>query len=1174
MAEFKLFAKMWRNFALTLKGRSARHEITKGILVMSNARTKGLTLGRFHLLKGAAVVVALAIVQVQASAEEKKEKGLLNKLAGAVSPKSGERKRNGGTYEMPPTSPGPNVEEDDSKNGDIDKDQSNTRDELQKNLKNKIIWWREWVDEATEEVDKWGYASATGLILIEDTNEGRVGFNNDRTFEQNYLEAGKLQGAAANVIQKSLQTSIEAGYGSDELLKSKDRNTLLREDIEREQLAQQATDARRLSALKQELEEDRLERQIEQEELLHKRQVAADQVQFDIQKQEVVDAAVKLQAQKATLQQEQAKLLVREERLLELQGKSDSGEQLSSTETTELNQLNGGAEVAGSVASQQANVAEVTQKVNDLQANYNLKFGQFRVGTGAGSKLPDVMPSLTATGSVTTVLTRAEYIAIAESHGFTDDTKFTDAEKASLARLGVNITDVGNLKAYKGKQIHERGGFGDVNLSVDFVKAAENPIKDYFDPSPVKRTFSEPGSLIPEGTEIGLSVDDKQIMAASTTVSGKLLELMAHPKGLPENTRAFLGITQISVSPGYHTGENYFCEVSVSVSYGSRQEDAFSIPDPDNPGLGKNLTIDDLYERLRFEGRFDLSASAMNFIYHDLLSQGDRDYLQHLKQRDNLDDDEVAIRAVELAKFQQRIDRVRIAQDYDYKAPPLIYSAFPLAKSQVLDQRHSFRSQVELMWLVQLQLIQAGQKAAAKNVGKFIKQVEQDVATVSALPVVVPSSNGRFISYRFDPTLHALSNPASAKSKAGNRLKATSIPALVVIVCHEDDLDKFNTLRLYSATRWIPRVHKVPGINLIGQLTDWERDLRRNQEEEKIQAIARLDGVERAMDSILREAEERLNAEERFEFLKGNDGLLATLRSRVNDLTQKVGTSYLDVPIPDQTRSHLTVSPSEVNTTKNKSIVFAVKGDGIHPSPDMKGYLGGLPLEPLNENQPDEDVLLFRWSVNSPELEGFGSLAQGAHDFVVVSNGQTRLAPAAVTFTDGINRSLQERLDDYRMVRDAEQGGGAAGRASGPRIYFEPFDDIILSGQNHDKKVTIYRVGNNGSVEARLILRDRDTGEIITEKNTEIGIYDEAVGGEGSPAGIGNLRTDWTLRWANGSQDPIRIFIKREAANLRDSGRDTRYTLSLDVEEDAVVYVESGRGTRYITLPNSKIKTD
>ena len=304
--------------------------------------------------------------------------------------------------------------------------------------------------------------------------------------------------------------------------------------------------------------------------------------------------------------------------------------------------------------------------------------------------------------------------------------------------------------------------------------------------------------------------------------------------------------------------------------------------------------------------------------------------------------------------------------------------------------------------MFQVQLAAAGEKQAARNVGRYIKRIEQDVATANALPVVVPSSNGSFVSYRFDPTLHALERPELPTTRPNMLLKPMSIPALVVIVCHEDDLKRFKTIRLHSSTRWVPRD------KLIHRIVNPLPLKNRLQSEKVVKHIGKIDSVYREMQEIVGLANNTLPAKEQKVLFSGFEHTYATLLNRVKDLAQKAGTSNLDVPIPELARSNVKVTPSELTTAqilKRNELHFAVSGHplkDIGPNTEIKAYLGGLPLRPINGEQAyvgPSEVYVFKLDksngTNLPEI-----LMPGVYDFALVAGNKVKLAPQAVTIID------------------------------------------------------------------------------------------------------------------------------------------------------------------------------
>tara|TARA_R110002096_G_scaffold72931_1_gene173060 strand:+ start:3114 stop:5300 length:2187 start_codon:yes stop_codon:yes gene_type:complete len=474
--------------------------------------------------------------------------------------------------------------------------------------------------------------------------------------------------------------------------------------------------------------------------------------------------------------------------------------------------------------------------------------------------------------------------------------------------------------------------------------------------------------------------------------------MMAHPTGMPDNSRAFLGITQVSVSPGWKTNKDYVAEVTVSVSYGTTSRSAakmkeiiryldyydefYDLANLAQKNLMNGEVLDDESKQLicEYENKLEILDRALR-------SLPDEYYEIYEAMGENTPIAEFA-KLFDEIELRDKIDRVQGALPHEYEVPPLIYSAFPLAKSQVLDQSHSFRGMKEMAWTLQMQAIQAGNKAAAKSYGRFLKMVEQDVATKNALPVVVPSSNGNFISYRFDPSLHALENPSDRESGSAKLLNAISIPALVVIVCHENDLDKFKTVRLHSSTRWIPTNEKV--------LRVIPRPFRRAQAERTIGNVFQLDQVRGELFDIQHEIMDELGRKQQYRIIHSYQGTYGTLLSRVKELSQKVGTSVLDVPLPDQARSSVRISPGYLPVAQlDKDNFFTVSGKdlGSYRS-GVKGFLGGQELVLIEVETID--TLLFKLPARSVE-SGQAPLQPGVYDFVLITEKGVRKAPASVS---------------------------------------------------------------------------------------------------------------------------------------------------------------------------------
>lgn len=290
---------------------------------------------------------------------------------------------------------------------------------------------------------------------------------------------------------------------------------------------------------------------------------------------------------------------------------------------------------------------------------------------------------------------------------------------------------------------------------------------------PAAPSFTDAGKLIKDlpASHISLSESDILKIATSNKVMENILRQMSDPQRWTENRRVFMGMTQVSVSPGWRTREGYVCEVQVHPRYAKSKKLAESECQEKSENLNSSRTSD-LSELPGMMGT-------------------------HGNQ-------------------------------------PSIFAAFPLAEAQSLDMAYSGRQQFDLMAKVAAQYVAAGQTAKADLVLKYMRKLEQDVQTRSLLPVVVPSSDGTQITYRFDPSLQALGQPESIKTKPAMLMHPTSIPALVILICEEAELKDYDSITLQTSTRWVPSQFRHPAKRYLfdpifkGRTTNiiWDNDTR------------------------------------------------------------------------------------------------------------------------------------------------------------------------------------------------------------------------------------------------------------------------------------------------------------------------------------------------------------
>jgi hypothetical protein len=211
-----------------------------------------------------------------------------------------------------------------------------------------------------------------------------------------------------------------------------------------------------------------------------------------------------------------------------------------------------------------------------------------------------------------------------------------------------------------------------------------------------------------------VSPAEASAQAKSIAIQERITDLIAHPVAIDGNRALYMGIAQVSVSPGSRTREGYACEVTVRAELMANPKDA--------------------------SGTTQVSVFGM----------------------------------------------------------------FPQARSQTLDLAYSKRSQFQLLMNLAMQYAAVGQEANGKAVLDYVKRLEKDVDTRSSLPVLVPNSDGTQVTYRFDPSLQALGDPAANKSKPANILHATSVPVLLALACDKEEVTPTSLMRLRMTTRWVP----------------------------------------------------------------------------------------------------------------------------------------------------------------------------------------------------------------------------------------------------------------------------------------------------------------------------------------------------------------------------------
>lgn len=241
----------------------------------------------------------------------------------------------------------------------------------------------------------------------------------------------------------------------------------------------------------------------------------------------------------------------------------------------------------------------------------------------------------------------------------------------------------------------------------------------------------KPATKAASGGTLSPSVIDK--IAASTFVSKTVLNKFSDPSGAASNYVMFMGLAQVSVSPGWRTQKDYFCEIQMRPLYAKETV---------NGALVSSLQVD----------------------RHGNYTAG------------------------EMASVEQ----------------PSVFSAFPLLDAQVLDQSYDESRKYDMLLEFAGQAFAAGQKSTGRFLLEQHREMTQNVKTRSALPLLVPSSDGQQLTYRFDPSLYAVEEPGVLKSKPATLLKANSVPTLFVLACAKEELQYWSHVSIMVSTRFVP----------------------------------------------------------------------------------------------------------------------------------------------------------------------------------------------------------------------------------------------------------------------------------------------------------------------------------------------------------------------------------
>jgi hypothetical protein len=256
-------------------------------------------------------------------------------------------------------------------------------------------------------------------------------------------------------------------------------------------------------------------------------------------------------------------------------------------------------------------------------------------------------------------------------------------------------------------------------------------------------------------------------------------------------------------------------------------------------------------------------------------------------------------------------------------------------------------------------------------------KVQQDIATRTMLPMVVPNSNGREVTYRFDPGLQALVDPGNRKKGSGMILQANSVPALIVIMTDRQSLKCYPNLHFELHTRWIPKKKSNVWSATWDGITRNYNPRSAMLPSDVIGAAASMDEAKRHLDWVSwRIAKE--GASDAF------DVAIEQGRMRCSALMSKLGSYQSNISLP----VHYNVLPNGVgglildSSQEQKIIVERVSGPQDYS--DMrklaKVFIGGFPFVHRDKfKEHEEDALKAKAEAEAKETKAETAAKEAEH---------------------------------------------------------------------------------------------------------------------------------------------------------------------------------------------------
>ncbi len=260
---------------------------------------------------------------------------------------------------------------------------------------------------------------------------------------------------------------------------------------------------------------------------------------------------------------------------------------------------------------------------------------------------------------------------------------------------------------------------------------------------------------------LNLNLQQLLALTGSDKALLNMLKWNSYPTNYGPGNRVFLAMASVSVVPGRKTYKGYMGQVDVFMEYGLMCDGGVRECDICKEAADRVETSNEKHEK-KEQPADERSNGVESTVPTSVKNDSDR--LQSFRRRSR-------------AEWNRHIRP--ICGD----AQPTALAVFPFVNSQVLDLRASRRQ----AFSTAIQLMLSGYPAAGNALLDYVRQTEEDTATLTALNTVSSYGNGSHIGFTFSPNYRAQAKPGGFGSdkKAGQRMQPWSFPVIVLISADE-----------------------------------------------------------------------------------------------------------------------------------------------------------------------------------------------------------------------------------------------------------------------------------------------------------------------------------------------------------------------------------------------------